>query len=241
MVAMSIDATKPDTIVLIHGFWVTPRSWEQWVTHYEKAGYRVLAPAYPGFEVEVEALNADPTPIEQLTVPAIIEHLESVVGGLDKPPILMGHSAGGVFTQILLDHGFGAVGVAINSAPTEGVKRRAAVADQGGVPRAEEPGQPAQGGRLHARAVALRVHEHVQRGRVEATVRAVPRPGVGRDLLGQRAGEHPPRAPDDCTSTTRTPIARRCCSSPATRITSCRRRSSSPTRSTTRPKARSPR
>ena len=34
----------------------------------------------------------------------------------------MGHSAGGAFTQILLDHGFGAAGVAINSAPTEGVK-----------------------------------------------------------------------------------------------------------------------
>jgi pimeloyl-ACP methyl ester carboxylesterase len=123
MVPMSTDANKPDTIVLIHGFWVTPRSWEDWITHYEQAGYRVLAPAYPGFEVEVEALNADPTPIEQLTVPAIIEHLESVVGGLDKPPILMGHSAGGVFTQILLDHGFGAVGVTMNSAPTEGVKR----------------------------------------------------------------------------------------------------------------------
>ena len=52
-------STRPDTIVLIHGFWVTPRSWEDWITHYEGRGYRVLAPAYPGFEVEVEALNAD--------------------------------------------------------------------------------------------------------------------------------------------------------------------------------------
>jgi pimeloyl-ACP methyl ester carboxylesterase len=46
-----------------------------------------------------------------------------VVGAAETPPILMGHSAGGVFTQVLLDHGFGACGVAINSAPTEGVKR----------------------------------------------------------------------------------------------------------------------
>jgi pimeloyl-ACP methyl ester carboxylesterase len=119
---MSTDATTPDTIVLIHGFWVTPRSWEQWITRYESRGYRVLAPAYPGFEVEVEALNADPSPIEAVTVPQIIEHLEAVIGELDSPPILMGHSAGGVFTQVLLDHGFGAAGVAINSAPTEGVK-----------------------------------------------------------------------------------------------------------------------
>ena len=116
------DGKAPDTIVLIHGFWVTPRSWEDWIARYESRGYRVLAPAYPGFEVEVEALNADPSPIEALAVPEIIQHLEDVVRGLDSPPILMGHSAGGVFTQILLDHGFGAVGVAVNSAPTEGVK-----------------------------------------------------------------------------------------------------------------------
>jgi pimeloyl-ACP methyl ester carboxylesterase len=118
-----LGAMATDTIVLVHGFWVTPRSWEHWITHYEGKGYKVLAPAYPGFEVEVEALNADTTPIEQVTVPQIIEHFEAVIGELDEPPIIMGHSAGGVFTQILLDHGHGAVGVAINSAPTEGVKR----------------------------------------------------------------------------------------------------------------------
>ena len=55
-------AATPDTIVLIHGFWVTPRSWEEWKARYESRGYRVLTPAYPGFEVEVEALNVDPTP-----------------------------------------------------------------------------------------------------------------------------------------------------------------------------------
>ena len=117
-----MSMTAPDTIVLVHGFWVTPRSWEQWIAHYENRGYRVIAPGYPGFDVEVESLNADPSPIEALTVPAIIEHLESVVGALDNPPIVMGHSAGGAFTQILLDHGFGAAGVALNSAPTEGVR-----------------------------------------------------------------------------------------------------------------------
>ena len=115
--------SRPDTIVLIHGFWVTPRSWEHWIAHYEARGFKVLAPAYTGFDVEVEALNADPAPIEAVTVPQIIERLESVAGGPDSPPILIGHSAGGVFTQVLLDHGFGAAGVAINSAPTEGVKR----------------------------------------------------------------------------------------------------------------------
>jgi pimeloyl-ACP methyl ester carboxylesterase len=113
---------EPKTIVLIHGFWVTPRSWEHWIAHYEGKGYRVLAPAYPGLEGEVEALNADPTPLEELTLTEIVEHLESVIGELDSDPILMGHSAGGAITQILLDRGHGAAGVAMNSAPTEGVR-----------------------------------------------------------------------------------------------------------------------
>jgi pimeloyl-ACP methyl ester carboxylesterase len=109
-------------IVLVHGFWVTPRSWENWVAHYEAKGHRVIAPAYPGFEVEVEALNADPTPILNVTVPQIIEHIEAEIRALPEAPIIIGHSAGGAFTQILLDHGYGAAGVAMNSAPTEGVR-----------------------------------------------------------------------------------------------------------------------
>ena len=119
---MTAPAKRPDTIVLVHGFWVTPRSWEHWIPRYEARGYRVLAPAYPGFEVEVEALNRDPSPIEHLTVPAITAHLEVIVDRVGVPPILMGHSAGGAFVQLLLDRGYGSVGVAINSAPTEGVR-----------------------------------------------------------------------------------------------------------------------
>jgi hypothetical protein len=71
---------------LIHGLWVTPRSWEKWVERYQGRGYRVLALAYPGFEVEVEALNEDPSPIEALTIPAVVEHLEGIVGELVLQP-----------------------------------------------------------------------------------------------------------------------------------------------------------
>lgn len=112
----------PDTIVLVHGFWVTPRSWEEWKAHYEAKGYRVITPAYPGLEVEVEALNADPTPIAELTLPPIVESLSAVVEALEKPPILIGHSAGGTLVQLLLDRGYGASAVVLNSAPTEGVR-----------------------------------------------------------------------------------------------------------------------
>jgi pimeloyl-ACP methyl ester carboxylesterase len=112
----------PDTIVLVHGFWVTPRSWEHWKSRYEGRGFRVLTPTYPGFEVEVEALNADPTPIAQVTLPQIVDSMAEVISALETRPVLIGHSAGGTITQLLLDRGCGAVGVVLNSAPTEGVK-----------------------------------------------------------------------------------------------------------------------
>jgi alpha-beta hydrolase superfamily lysophospholipase len=112
----------PDTIVLIHGLWMTPRSWEHWADRYTSCGYTVLTPAYPGLEVEVEALREDPSPIEALTMAATLDHLEGIIGGLDSPPILMGHSFGGALVQLLLDRGHGATGVAIDSVPTEGVQ-----------------------------------------------------------------------------------------------------------------------
>ncbi len=112
----------PDTIVLVHGLWMTPRSWEGWVAHYEAQGYQVLTPAYPGFEIEVEALRENPDVIANQTVPAIIDHITEIINGLDQPPIIMGHSFGGTITQLLLDRGLGCSGVVIDSAPTEGVR-----------------------------------------------------------------------------------------------------------------------
>jgi pimeloyl-ACP methyl ester carboxylesterase len=118
---MSTDSS-PDTIVLVHGLWMTPRSWEEWDPYYESKGYRVLTPGYPGFEVEVEALRENPSVIASLTVPQVVAHLAEVITELDTPPIIVGHSFGGTLTQLLLDRGCGAAGVAINSAPTEGVR-----------------------------------------------------------------------------------------------------------------------
>ena len=182
-------STLPDTIVLVHGFWVTPRSWEHWITHYEQRGFKVLAPAYPGYEAEVEALNADPTVIAEATVPAIIGHFEEVIGALDSPPILIGHSAGGAFVQVLLDHGFGAAGVALNSAPTEGVKVIPLSQVKATFPVLKNPAN-------RHRAVPMDLDQWhyafantFTEGGVGRAARALRDPGVGRDLLGQRAGQ----------------------------------------------------
>ena len=187
--------SAPDTIVLIHGLWVTPRSWEHWIEHYERRGFRVLAPAYPGLEVEVEALNADPAPIEALTVTAILEHLEGVVAALDTPPIIIGHSAGGAFIQLLLDRGLGAAGVAINSAPTEGVRVVPLSQAKVAFPVLKNPAN-------HHKAVPFTLEQwqyaftntfsdEDDRGAVQA----LPHPRPRADPVGQRAGELPARPP----------------------------------------------
>ncbi|MEQ6903353.1 alpha/beta hydrolase [Nocardioides sp. YIM 152588] len=112
----------PDTVVLIHGLWMTPRSWEGWVAHYEAQGLTVLTPAYPGFEIEVEALRENPEVIANLTVPETVDHLAGVIESVEVPPIIIGHSFGGTLTQLLLARGLGSAGVVIDSAPTEGVR-----------------------------------------------------------------------------------------------------------------------
>src|SRR5688572_3957928 len=111
-----------DTILLIHGLWLTPRSWDAWVARYEARGFRVLAPAWPGMDAEVEALNRDPSPIAALDAEQVVEHYDRILRAMDRQPIVMGHSFGGTFTQLLLDRGLGAAGVGIASATVKGVR-----------------------------------------------------------------------------------------------------------------------
>jgi pimeloyl-ACP methyl ester carboxylesterase len=118
---MTANPTTPDTIVLIHGLWMTPLSWEHWVDRYTSRGYTVHAPAWPGMDGDIEELRRDPSAVAQLGVTEIVDHYDAIIRDLDQPPIIMGHSFGGLFTQILLDRGLGAAGVAIDSAPVKGI------------------------------------------------------------------------------------------------------------------------
>jgi pimeloyl-ACP methyl ester carboxylesterase len=112
----------PDTIVLVHGLWMTPRSWEKWVDRYSSRGYRVIAPAWPGLEDRDPAdIRRDPSALEGLGVTEIVDQYDRTIRGLGQPPIIMGHSFGGVFTQLLLDRGLGTAGVVIASAAVKGI------------------------------------------------------------------------------------------------------------------------
>lgn len=117
------NSSKGD-IVLIHGLWMTPLSWEKWKAHYEAKGYTVHTPTWPMLEGKsIEEIRKNPEILSGVGVQEIFEHLLHVVSMVETNPIIMGHSFGGLFTQLLLNRGFGTAGVAIHSAQTRGVLR----------------------------------------------------------------------------------------------------------------------
>lgn len=115
---------RPDTIVLIHGLWMTPLAWEDWVTRYEERGFTVLTPGYPGIGQGVEgleALRADPDVIAHVGVREVLDEIGALIESLPTQPIIMGHSFGGTFAQLLVGMGLGTAGVSIDGAPVKGI------------------------------------------------------------------------------------------------------------------------
>ncbi|HWA83037.1 MAG TPA: alpha/beta hydrolase [Fimbriimonadaceae bacterium] len=109
------------TIVLIHGLWMTPLSWEHWISRFEERGHTVIAPAWPRMASDIAEIRRNPDALAGLGVEEIVAHYQNVIRELDAPPIIMGHSFGGLFAQILLDRGLGSAGVAISTAPVKGI------------------------------------------------------------------------------------------------------------------------
>jgi len=114
-------STDGQTVVLIHGMWMTPRSWDNWVDHYRDRGYKAIAPGWPGVKDPDETRN-DPSALRGLGVARMVDHYDSIIRELDRPPIIIGHSFGGLITQLLLNRGLGSAGVAIGTAPPNGVR-----------------------------------------------------------------------------------------------------------------------
>jgi pimeloyl-ACP methyl ester carboxylesterase len=112
-----------ETIVFIHGMFMTPDCWHAWPARFEKSGYRVVAPPWPGRDKSVEALRkAHPDPaVGKLRLAEVVEHFDALVRAMPEPPVLIGHSMGGLIVQILLARGLGKKGIAIDPAPPKGV------------------------------------------------------------------------------------------------------------------------
>lgn len=110
------------TIVFVHGAWLNSRSWENFITYFEGQGYTCLAPEWPYRDKPVEELRANTPPeLAEVGVKELVDHYEAIIRELPEPPVLIGHSFGGLIVQQLLDRGWGKVGVALDPAAPEGV------------------------------------------------------------------------------------------------------------------------
>jgi pimeloyl-ACP methyl ester carboxylesterase len=110
------------TVMLIHGAWLNAASWAGFKARYESKGHAVLAPDWPYDDRPPAELRASPRPeLARVGQKDLFDHYERLIRALPEPPILIGHSLGGVIVQHLLDRGLGVAGVAINPAPTPGV------------------------------------------------------------------------------------------------------------------------
>jgi non-heme chloroperoxidase len=108
-------------VVFIHGLWLLPSSWDRWAGVFEEAGYTALSPGWPDDPDTVEEAKANPEVFAHKTVGQVADHFADVIGKLDKKPAVIGHSFGGLLTQIIAGRGLSAVSVAIDPAPFRGV------------------------------------------------------------------------------------------------------------------------
>jgi non-heme chloroperoxidase len=108
-------------VVFVHGLWLLPNSWDRWVTLFEEAGYVALTPGWPDDPETVAEAKADPEVFAHKGVGDVADHQESIIRRLDRKPAVLGHSFGGLLTQILAGRGLSAVSVAIDPAPFRGV------------------------------------------------------------------------------------------------------------------------
>ena len=111
------------SVVFIHGLFLSHNSWRHWVEYFENKGYNAIAIPYPGRDKSIEQLRDEhPNPtLGQRTFSEVIDHLVDVINSLDEAPIIVGHSLGGLLTQLLVNRGLGVAGVAIDSAPPQGI------------------------------------------------------------------------------------------------------------------------
>jgi pimeloyl-ACP methyl ester carboxylesterase len=115
------NAGERTPVVFIHGLWLLPSSWDRWAQLFDEAGFAPLTPSWPDDPETVEEARANPQVFAHKTVGQVADHVAEVIGKLTRKPAVVGHSFGGLLTQIIAGRGLSAASVAIDPAPFRGV------------------------------------------------------------------------------------------------------------------------
>ncbi|WP_127792422.1 alpha/beta hydrolase [Agromyces sp. LHK192] len=115
------DIHRPP-IVLVHGLWMTPSSWDTWAERFRARGHEVIVPGWPGIDDRTpQDVRRDPSALENRSIIEIVDSYDRIIRALPEPPIIMGHSFGGIFIQMLLDRGLGVAGVGVEPGQPAGI------------------------------------------------------------------------------------------------------------------------
>jgi non-heme chloroperoxidase len=115
------NASRRQPVVFIHGLWLLPSSWDRWAAVFKKAGYTTLTPGWPDDPETVEDAKAHPDAFAHKTIKQVADHFADLIAQLDRKPAVIGHSFGGLITQIIAGRGLAAASVAVDPAPFRGV------------------------------------------------------------------------------------------------------------------------
>src|SRR4029453_13802606 len=115
------NASRATPVVFVHGLWLLPSSWDRWVTLFEEAGYVGVTPGWPDAPDAGRKAGEDPEVFRGKGIREIADYEEAIIRRLDRKPVIIGHSFGGLLTMILAGRGLAAASVAISPAPFRGV------------------------------------------------------------------------------------------------------------------------
>jgi pimeloyl-ACP methyl ester carboxylesterase len=115
------NASGRTPVVFVHGLWLLPSSWDNWVGLFEEAGYAGVTPSWPDDPETIEEARANPDVLANKNIAQVADHTAEVIGKLDNKPAVMGHSTGGLLAQIIAGRGLSAATVAIDPGPFRGV------------------------------------------------------------------------------------------------------------------------
>jgi non-heme chloroperoxidase len=115
------NATGLQPVVFVHGLWLLPSSWDRWAHLFQERGFTALTPGWPDDPETVEQANEHPEVFAGKTIGDIADHFEEIIRGLDKKPVIIGHSFGGLLAQILAGRGLAVASIAVDPAPFRGV------------------------------------------------------------------------------------------------------------------------
>jgi pimeloyl-ACP methyl ester carboxylesterase len=115
------NASGLTPVVFVHGLWLLPSSWDRWASLFEEAGFTAVSPGWPDDPETVEEAKAHPEVFAKKSVGDIADYIDAIIRRLTKKPAIIGHSFGGLLTQILAGRGLSSASVAIDPAPFRGV------------------------------------------------------------------------------------------------------------------------